>query len=85
MSKNATKLKKQGLYYKPVSHPVPEVKPGHTPGKGKKGENCNVTACQKPKSAHHYNNIMHAYYCRECATEIQRFAVMDGMSFYDDL
>ena len=56
-----------------------------TPGKGVQGENCNVTACQAPKSAFHYNHVMRKWYCRECATKIQHAAKMAGMSFYDDL
>ena len=37
--------------------------------KGLKGGNCNVTACQKP-DATYYNKSTQAYYCGECATEI---------------
>jgi len=56
-----------------------------TAGKGKQGENCNVTHCQKPKSAKHYNKVMCAWYCYECATKIEAVARRDGQSFYDDL
>lgn len=40
--------------------------------KGIEGGNCNRTACQQPKAAW-YNESTHAYYCRGCAIEIQRF------------
>lgn len=50
--------------------------------KGQKGLNCNVTACQKPNSAHHFNNVTKAYYCLECAQKIEYWANKDGMSFY---
>jgi hypothetical protein len=53
--------------------------------KGVKGGPCNVTHCQKPESAHHYNKIMKAYYCRECAERIEAAAKVGGISFYDDL
>lgn len=53
--------------------------------KGVKGEACNVTHCQAPKSAHHYNRITQAWYCLDCATRIERAAKSDGMSFYSDL
>ena len=55
----------------------------HTENKGKQGENCNVTHCQKPKSAHHYNKVMHAWYCIQCATDIEEYANKDGLSFFD--
>lgn len=61
-----------------------EPKP-NTPGKGLEGQNCNVTQCQKPDSAHHFNNVMKAWYCLECAQEIQYFANKDGFSFYDGI
>jgi hypothetical protein len=48
-----------------------------TPGKGLEGQNCNVTACQKPDSAHHYNKVMHKWYCLECAEKIQYWALID--------
>lgn len=56
-----------------------------TPGKGKQGLNCNVTACQRPDSANHYNKVMHAWYCRGCAEDIERWAKVDGMSLFDNL
>lgn len=56
-----------------------------TPGKGLEGQNCNVTACQKPNSAHHFNNVMKAYYCLECAQKIEYWANKDGMSFYEGI
>ena len=55
------------------------------PGKGKQGLNCNVTACQAPDSAHHYNTVMQAWYCRRCAEDIEYWANKDGNSFYNDL
>lgn len=56
-----------------------------TEGKGKWGLNCNVTHCQRPNSAYYYNHVMDAYYCRQCAVKIQRSAVAQGLSFYNDL
>lgn len=56
-----------------------------TPGKGWKGLNCNVTACQKPESAQYYNTVMRAWYCRECALKIEAAANRDGNSFYPEL
>ena len=38
--------------------------------KGWKGGPCNITACQKPNSAFYFNKSTRAYYCRECAREI---------------
>lgn len=45
---------------------------GLTPGKGKHGLNCNVTACQKPHSAWWWNSSTRAWYCADCAYEIQK-------------
>lgn len=56
-----------------------------TPGKGKKGENCNVTSCQRPYSALYFNRVMNAYYCSECAEEIERSANTSGLSLFDNL
>lgn len=56
-----------------------------TEGKGKKGQNCNVTHCQEPDSAHFFNKVMQAWYCWRCATRIEKAANRDDMSFYDDL
>ncbi len=53
--------------------------------KGVKGENCNVTACQKPKSAHHYNSATKAYYCKSCAMKIEAAAIVHDVSFYEGL
>jgi len=53
--------------------------------KGLEGGSCNVTACQSPHSAHYYNRVMDAWYCLDCATEIERFARFDGMSLFDNL
>lgn len=58
---------------------------GPTPGKGKEGQNCNVTSCQKPDSAHHFNTVMKAWYCRECAEKIEYWAKVDGMSFFEGI
>lgn len=51
-------------------------------GKGKKGENCNRTACQAP-GAYWYNHSTQAYYCRTCADLINRANRHD--SFVRDL
>lgn len=56
-----------------------------TPGKGLKGLNCNVTACQAPDSAHHYNTTMHAWYCRRCAEDIQYWAKKSGFELFEGL
>jgi hypothetical protein len=56
-----------------------------TPGKGLQGQNCNVTACQKPDSALYYNKAMRAWYCKECATDIQYWASKDNMVLFDAL
>ena len=61
-------------------HPKPITK-----DKGKKGKNCNVTHCQKPDSAHFYNNAKCTWYCYECATDIEESAQLQRMSFFDDL
>ena len=54
-------------------------------GKGLEGQNCNVTSCQKENSAHHYNKVMRAWYCKSCAEKIEYWAVVDGMSFFDGI
>jgi len=56
-----------------------------TEGKGIQGENCNRTACQKPKSANYYNTVTRKWYCLQCAREIEKSANRDGMSFYPAL
>jgi len=40
--------------------------------KGKKGGRCNVTACQQP-GAWYFNKSTRAYYCQECANEVNYF------------
>lgn len=57
----------------------------NTPGKGLKGQNCNRTACQRPNSAHHFNRVMNAHYCIDCAQMIEAAANSDGESFYTDI
>lgn len=57
----------------------------NTIGKGKEGLNCNVTACQRPNSARHFNTVMEAWYCRRCAEDIQYWSRKDGMSLFNDL
>ncbi|WP_278366920.1 hypothetical protein [Marinobacter salarius] len=39
------------------------------PDKGKRGGRCNVTACQQP-GAWYFNKSTRAYYCENCAREI---------------
>lgn len=56
-----------------------------TVGKGVKGLNCNVTHCQKPESAHHFNRVMRKWYCVDCAEKIEASANRDGASFFSDL
>lgn len=55
------------------------------PGKGEQGQRCNVTQCQEPDSAHHYNNVMHKWYCKPCAEKIEYWANKDGNSFFDGI
>ena len=38
--------------------------------KGQYGEECNITACQKPNSAFWYNHLNHQYYCQSCANRL---------------
>ena len=38
--------------------------------KGQYGEECNITACQKPNSAFWYNHLNHQYYCESCANRL---------------
>lgn len=38
--------------------------------KGKRGGDCNRTACQRPGAAWWYNKTMQAYYCEGCAAAI---------------
>lgn len=53
--------------------------------KGVKGGNCNRTACQKTGAWYEHKDI-HAYYCLDCAWDIQEFAVrVDGISLFKDL
>lgn len=42
--------------------------------KGAKGGNCNRTACQQPE-AHYFNTGTDAYYCWDCASDINEFAM----------
>lgn len=55
------------------------------PGKGLEGQNCNVTSCQKENSAHHFNSVMKAWYCRKCAEKIEYWARVDGMTFFENV
>lgn len=54
-------------------------------GKGLQGQNCNVTSCQKENSAHHFNTVMKAWYCKSCAEKIEYWAKVDGMSFFEGI
>ncbi len=53
--------------------------------KGIKGEHCNVTACQEPNSAHHYNSATRAWYCKNCAMKIEAAAIAYDTSFFKGL
>jgi hypothetical protein len=55
------------------------------PDKCKENGSCNVTHCQKPNSAKYFNTVMRAYYCYECACNIEYSARKDGNSFYPSL
>lgn len=44
--------------------------------KGKQNGNCNVTACQRP-GATWWNTSTRAYYCANCASEINRWSKHD--------
>ena len=50
--------------------------------KGKKGGTCNRTVCSAP--AQHYNVVMRAYYCEECARTIQEYADGDGLVLFEE-
>ena len=54
-----------------VKSRIPEVKPD----KGKEGGSCNVTACQAPNSARYQHIYNKAFYCFDCAFEINKFAI----------
>lgn len=71
-------FKSQGKTWDEVYEPKAPL-----PGKGLEGQNCNVTQCQKPNSAHHFNTVMRAWYCLECAEKIEYWANKDGNSFYE--
>ncbi len=49
--------------------------------KGLLNGNCNRTACQKP-GATWYNKSTRAYYCEECAHEINRANIADSLRLY---
>lgn len=38
--------------------------------KGDYGQECNITACQKPNSAYWYNHFNQKYYCEDCASRL---------------
>lgn len=38
--------------------------------KGEYGQECNITACQKPNSAYWFNHFNKMYYCEECANRL---------------
>lgn len=38
--------------------------------KGEYGQECNITACQKPNSAYWYNHFNQKYYCEDCASRL---------------
>ena len=38
--------------------------------KGEFSEECNITSCQKPKSAYYFNHSTRKYYCEECAKRL---------------
>jgi len=65
--------KKNGLNVSSLVPPKYKI----TAGKGKKGRNCNVTACQQ-LGATWYNRVMKAWYCPRCAREINLWSVKDG-------
>lgn len=56
-----------------------------SPDKGKEGGSCNRRACQEPNSAFCYNSIMYAWYCRQCANDINAVAKSDGMTPFIDV
>ena len=47
------------------------------PDKGKRLGSCNVTACQR-HGAYWYNKVMDAWYCTECAHQINYLPLDDG-------
>lgn len=64
------------LYGKPTlkSEPDPALK-------GKRGGNCNRTACQKP-DAIYWHTGTHAWYCVQCKEEINHLNRADAMRMY---
>jgi hypothetical protein len=38
--------------------------------KGQYGQECNITACQKPNSAFWLNRLNNQYYCEDCARRL---------------
>lgn len=54
----------------PPPEPPPPANPKPDPAlKGVKNGNCNMTRCQRP-GATWYNHGSHAYYCEDCAWEL---------------
>jgi hypothetical protein len=48
---------------------------GEAPGKGLQGQHCNRTACQLPNSAHWQHKDNGAFYCMNCAWDINEYAL----------
>jgi hypothetical protein len=49
--------------------------------KGLKNGSCNVTACQEP-GAIYFNKSTRAYYCQDCAKEINKYNRVDCLRLY---
>jgi hypothetical protein len=49
--------------------------------KGKKGGNCNRTACQQPEATW-YNHSTRAYYCEPCAQNLNFYSKADAMRLF---
>lgn len=47
--------------------------------KGRYGGLCNRSGCLSPNNVFNYNREMHAFYCRTCTNDINRWAVHDKM------
>ena len=62
------------VYHKETGLYAHELTP-LTLGKGQHRQNCNVTACQRPASAFFLHKDNGRYYCFECATDINKFAL----------
>lgn len=69
MSRKASKGIKLPRGFKENKQPAVPVNNNRS-DKGLKNGSCNVTACQRPNSAVYFNKSTRAYYCKQCAEQI---------------